>query len=225
MIVSFEGLDGVGKTTLVAAVAAALERAPASPPVTIMAEFSDGPAGMRLLQRLAADKFLRPTPFTVTNILMLVDDLAEDLQFSLSLAHKRLAERGKQGCGIVLSDRYRDSIASCEGAMLELAGLSRLEAHVALTSRLEPVPLPELTILVTTDEGQRLERLRSRADHPDDASITDRDAKFFDLVGSWLAAIEGAGRVRVVQNPNGLLSAVAENISGEVLRLYEQTSS
>ncbi len=216
MIIGFEGLDGVGKTALVSAVSAALADLPEMPPVMVMAEFSDGPPGQRLLRRLEDDKFLRPTPFTVENIESLVDDLTEDLRFSLALAEERLPGCSNSGNSILLFDRYVDSIESSEGAMLELAGLSRSEARAVLRPRLAHIPAPALTYLVRTSENQRLGRLRRRGDHPDDARILDEDVRFFDLVGSWLFDVEREGRASVLLNDDGMLPAVTAAVTRDI---------
>jgi hypothetical protein len=58
MLVSFEGLDGVGKTSIVEAVASALQSQ--SKALVALPEFSDSPLGDRLVELLSEDKFFQP---------------------------------------------------------------------------------------------------------------------------------------------------------------------
>jgi thymidylate kinase len=163
MLIAFEGQDGSGKTALLAAVRRELERL--GVPVCAVPEFSDSPIGLRLLDALARDKFLRAQgdedeATAVTRAL----DIASDLYYLDERVIGSALERG----AVVLKDRHYATVLSTlvptlvdagaiEGESRALRWLDRLLCELRY--------LPTMTVYVDAPLETRLERIRSRTRH------------------------------------------------------------
>ena len=176
-LITIEGLDGVGKTTLGEALAAALrERAPA---VELLRE----PGGVELAERLRA---------VVKDPALSVDPRAEALLYAAAraqLVHERLLPLLHAGEDVLL-DRFVDSSLAYQGA-----GRGLGVAEVAELNRFATAGLvPDLTLYVRVDPAVGAAR-RKGTDRLEQAG----DAFFVAVAGAYdeLAAAE-PGRIVVL---------------------------
>jgi dTMP kinase len=199
-LVAFEGLDGSGKTSQVAA----LERALRARGLEVVAtrEPTDGPWGRRIRAMAAAGE--RPAPDE--ELRWFVEDRREHVKVVVApaLAAGRL----------VLTDRYFLSTVAYQGAR----GLD--PARLLRESEAE-FPQPDLAILLELDPGAGLARVgrRGRAHEPafEEHAYLERVAAVFRSIDRpWLVRIDaGAGEAvvhgrvleaveRVLARSNGL---------------------
>lgn len=210
MLVTFEGQDGAGKTTLSRLVSAKLQERGFT--AIYVPEFSTGPIGLRLAGLLLEDKFLRPTP-RGGGILARTLEIAADLYY---LDETLIAPLHKNGA-IVLKDRHCDSILACQGPALEHdLGWSRAQAEVWLRAVLGALAVvPDFTFFVTCDPHARLRRIRTRVVDPiseeSDGTSLD-DMAVFAQRDQWYEFLVNAqpGRFLVVANDGAPASDVAE---------------
>lgn len=148
MFITFEGVEGAGKTTQIARLAARL-RAEGRQDVLITREPGDGPLGADL-RRLALHP---PTGITVEPRAELLIMLADRAQHVGQVIRPHL-ESG----GIVVCDRYADSSVAYQGygRGLDLAEIARLNDYA--TDCLQP----SLTFLMDLDPAVGLSRQNER---------------------------------------------------------------
>ena len=149
MFISFEGVEGAGKTTQIARLAARL-RAEGRQDVLITREPGDGPLGSEL-RRLALHP---PMGMTVEPRAELLIMMADRAQHAGQVIGPHLASGG-----IVLCDRYADSSLAYQGygRGLDLTEIARLNDYA--THGL----LPDLTILLDLDPAVGLARQSERS--------------------------------------------------------------
>lgn len=182
ILISFEGQDGSGKTTLIAGISGVLGGA--GIPHTILSEFSSLETGELLERCLAMDKFLRPTSGHVGVRARTLEVLADLYTFDeLVIPHALLS-------GVVLKDRHVDTFVACQGAMLEREG--HLERDVAEDWLRESVKLlrhrPHTTVYLRVPLEERVARLRATRRTLDEHranEISQDDVEVFALRDLW----------------------------------------
>jgi len=182
-LITIEGLDGAGKSTLAAGLAEALA---ARRPVELLRE----PGGVELSERLRT---------LVKDPALRIDARAEALLYAAARA-QLVAERVRplleSGTWVVL-DRYVDSSLAYQGAARGL-GLD----DVAAVNRFGTGGLePDRTLLLRADAATRTARQTSRGEGRD--RLEREDGAFFataEAAYERLAAAE-PGRVRVLDGP------------------------
>ena len=193
MFITFEGVEGAGKTTQIARLALRL-RAEGRVDVLTTREPGDGPLGSEL-RRLALHP---PTGITVEPRAELLIMLADRAQHVGQVIRPHLAAGG-----IVICDRYADSSVAYQGygRGLDIAEITRLNDYA--TDNLKP----DLTILLDLNPTLGLSRQSERNIMEDEslAFHTRIRAGFLELAAQeperW-AIVEAGGCV--------------ENVTGEV---------
>ncbi len=149
MFISFEGVEGAGKTTQIARLAARL-RASGRQDVLTTREPGDGPLGAEL-RRLALHPPMGMTVEPRAELLIMMADRAQH-------AGQVLRPHLDTG-GIILCDRYADSSAAYQGygRGLDLAEIAALNAYA--TNGL----MPDLTFLLDLDPAIGLSRQKERS--------------------------------------------------------------
>jgi dTMP kinase len=153
MLITVEGLDGAGKSTLVAGLAQALG-------ATALRE----PGGEPLAERIR--ELVKAHPF---------DAHAEALLFAAARAQMvatELAPRLARGETVVL-DRYVDSSLAYQGAGRGL-GIETIRAMNAFA------PTPDRTLLLRIDPAVGLERIGGGRDHFEDLAFLTQVAAAYD---------------------------------------------
>lgn len=158
MLITFEGQDSAGKTSVLEAVRQRLERQ--SVPVMAVSEFSDSPYGIRLLDALTQDKFLQSVTDETTSLTRALD-ITSDLYY---LDEHVIAPAVAAGV-VVLKDRHVDTVLASQVPALTAAGAVSSESRALtwlsiLMSELRHKP--DLTIYVDAPLEVRLDQIRSR---------------------------------------------------------------
>ncbi len=172
MLISIEGLDGAGKTTLAAALA---ERLPGR--VELLRE----PGGVALAERIR--ELVRDPALTV-------DPTAEALLFAAARAQlvaERLRPLLAEGATVIL-DRFVDSSLAYQGAARGL-GIERVRAMNDFG------PTPDVTLLLRIDPRAARERRSGPQDR-----LEREDERFFAAVAEAYDALAAAepARFRVI---------------------------
>lgn len=151
LLISFEGIDGCGKSTQLARLATRLRLAGVEP--LVLRE----PGGTKLGEQVRS---LLLDPATGD-----IDAAAEALLYAASRAElvANTIEPGLAEGGVVLMDRYVDSSLAYQGAGRGLGVERVLEANLLATRG----RLPVATILVDVDPAVARERLARGSDAPD----------------------------------------------------------
>jgi thymidylate kinase len=162
MLISFEGQDGAGKTALLIAVRDVLAAEGMSS--VVVEEFSGSPYGQRLIEAVARDKFLRPTPGEPATLRTRALEVVADLYYQDEREIAPALEYGH----IVLKDRHLDTILYTLTPSLVAAGAIRDESRAltwlsVLCSELRH--RPALTVYADAVLSVRLERIRARQRH------------------------------------------------------------
>jgi len=159
-LVSFEGMDGSGKTTQLELLASRLDRA--GVPVMRLREPGGTPLGERVREMLLDRKLKRTPP---AELLLFAAARAE-------LVHRLVLPAIEEGW-IVLLDRYADSTRAYQGY-----GLGMTEDTVESAIKLATQGLaPSLTILLDLDPAKGLRRLQTVFD-----AIEERSTAFLERV-------------------------------------------
>ena len=144
--ITFEGLDGCGKSTQLEKLAAFLTRQ--GLPVTVTREPGGTPTGDKI-RRLLLD--------TNTTFLAPLAELA--LMFASRAQHiKEVIQPALAQGSIVLCDRFTDSSEAYQGGGRKLGSKPVLQLHQILCGDLQP----DLTILMDSDVAASVERARRR---------------------------------------------------------------
>jgi dTMP kinase len=197
-LITIEGIDGAGKTTLATALQAALEQ---DRPVRLLRE----PGGVELSERirdLVKDPALR------------CDPRAEALLYAAAraqLVDERLEPWLAEGAWVLL-DRFVDSSLAYQGAGRGLG----IDAVAQLNAFATGGLTPDRTLLLRLDPAAARARLHGRDDAPDRLEL-ERDDFFATIAAAYdeLAAREPQ-RIRVLdarQPPQALLAAALEALS------------
>ena len=197
MLITIEGIDGAGKTTLAAALARELG-----------AELLREPGGVELSERIRA---------LVKDPALNVDPRAEALLYAAARA-QLVAERLRpllEGGATVVLDRFVDSSLAYQGAARGLG----IEAVRAINEFGTGGLVPDLTLLLRVDPATGRRRQGGRDDAPDRLELED-DAFFAAIAEAYdqLAAAEPE-RFRVIdagQPPQQVLSDALRNLDSRV---------
>jgi dTMP kinase len=150
VLITVEGIDGAGKTTLVAGLAAALRER--GRPVEVLRE----PGGVELSERLRA---------LVKDPALMVGGRAEALVYAAAraqLVEERLRPLLDAGAWVLL-DRFVDSSLAYQGAARRLGVPAVRELNAFATGGLAP----DLTLLLRLDPEVALARAGARGEAPD----------------------------------------------------------
>ena len=155
MFLSFEGVEGAGKTTQIARLAARLREAGRQDVLTTR-EPGDGPLGAEL-RRLALHPPMGMTVEPRAELLIMMADRAQHVG--------QVIRPHLDSGGIVLCDRYADSSLAYQGygRGLDLTEIARLNEYA--TSGLPP----DLTLLLDLDPAIGLSRQSERSVMEDEA--------------------------------------------------------
>ncbi len=144
--ITFEGLDGCGKSTQLAKLAAVLRAQ--GLPVVVTREPGGTPTGEKIRQLLLDTKTSALAPFA---------ELA--LMFAARAQHiAEVIQPGLAQGQIVLCDRFTDSTEAYQGGGRKLGSEAVLALHRILCGGLQP----ELTILMDSDVAASVDRARRR---------------------------------------------------------------
>ncbi len=195
-LVTIEGLDGAGKTTLAAGLVDALAQR------GVEAVLLREPGGVELSERLRA---------LVKDPALRVGAPAEALLYAAAraqLVEERVRPLLDQGSWVLL-DRFVDSSLAYQGAARGL-GVDRVrELNLFATGGL----VPDRTLLLALDPATGRSRLADRGEEPD--RLEAEDAAFFGRVASAYAELarEEPERIRVIgagaTEPEVLAAALA----------------
>jgi dTMP kinase len=144
--VTFEGLDGCGKSTQLAKLAAVLRAQ--GLPVVVTREPGGTPTGEKIRQLLLDTKTSSLAPFAEMALMF-----AARAQHIAEVIQPALAE-GQ----IVLCDRFTDSTEAYQGGGRKLGSEAVLTLHRILCGGLQP----EITILMDSDVAASVDRARRR---------------------------------------------------------------
>lgn len=180
-LITIEGLDGAGKSTLASALVDALRRR------GVEAQLLREPGGVAASERIRA-LLQDPT--------LAISARAEALLYAAAraqLVHERLLP-ALQGGATVLLDRFLDSSLAYQGAGRELG----VEQVRALNELATAGLTPDRTLLLRIDPARGLARLGGRGETLD--RMEREDMRFFTAVGGAYDAIAAAEprRVRVI---------------------------
>ncbi len=210
--ITFEGLDGSGKTTQLRRLSSALVTAGYT--VTTLRQ----PGGTSLGDRLRALLVDSRTEDAVGSIAPLAELallFADRAQAIAQVIHPALAQ-GR----VVLCDRFTDSSEAYQGAGRGLGSERVLSLHRTLCDDLEP----DLTVLLLPPRSVSLARARRRNQRHiqrlgNDENRFEREADaFFDRVyqGYREIAARESGRIAIIEN-NGSIDEIEAEVSAIVL--------
>jgi len=202
---TFEGLDGSGKTTQLRLLASWLEGRGALPLVTRQ------PGGTRVGDRIRALLLDSKTEALAprTELGLMFADRAQAIAEVIAPA----LEAGR----IVLCDRFTDSTEAYQGGGRELGSQIVLALHHAMCGGLQP----DLTILLLTDFDASLERARRRNARPEtvDEGRFEREGNaFYRRVFDKYREIAAREPVRVVVMDG---DQAIEEVHANIVRLVE----
>lgn len=224
MLVTFEGLDCAGKSSLIRAVATEL-RSTLREPVLHLADISSSPTGRRLKEVYQADDLFGQGVGDTTVLSRCLAAAADLFYFDGALITPAVAAGA-----IVLKERHVDTLISFEAPVLvRQFGWSEQQACEWLALVLRPLQTrPQLTILVDAPLSQRERRLRERVKtaggtlEPAQAEI-DREA--FRIRAEWYEklTLKDQGRFIRIANPDGELAQSASQSVAAILDRIRQT--
>jgi len=156
VLVTFEGLDGAGKSSLMREVAAGL-RGSLPAPVLQLPDISASPTGRRLVDVFRAEDLFGNVDSTVISRCLAA---AADLFYFDGALIAPMVATG----GLVLKERHVDTLISHEAPVLaRRCGWSEERACAWLSAMVEPLQVrPSLTILVEAPRVDRERRLCER---------------------------------------------------------------
>ena len=209
--ITFEGLDGTGKSTQIEKLAKALRARGLS---VLMTREPGGTATGDKIRHVILDSATTQLSFMAEMALM----FASRAQHIQEVIHPALAE-GK----IVLCDRFTDSTEAYQGAGRKLGSDPVLELHRILCGDLQP----DLTLLMDSDIASSVDRARRRNQktskngraHKDENRFEQENRAFFARVRNGYLAIARREPQRVVVvNARGTPAATHAKILDTVSR-------
>jgi len=187
--ITFEGLDGVGKSTQMESLAKHLRQRGVDAVVT---RNPGGTAiGEKLRTVLLSSRTAGLTP--LAELALMFADRAQHVDEQILPA----LHRGQW----VLCDRFTDSSEAYQGGGRELGAETVLQLHQLLCHNLQP----DLTILMVSDVGRSVARARrrnveqSKQSHDDENRFEKENRAFYERVAQAYAAILKRAPERVVQ--------------------------
>lgn len=180
--IAFEGIDGSGKSTQLALLAAALEASGVD--VVRTKEPTDGPWGRRIRELARSNERVAPE----TELAWFVEDRREHMA--------RIVAPSLAAGRVVLSDRcYLSSVA--------YQGARGLDPAKVLSDSEAEFPRPDLAILVVVSPEHALERISSRGGVAEplfeEVEFLRAVARVFDLLECpYLARVDGEGAPEAV---------------------------
>jgi dTMP kinase len=184
--ITFEGLDGCGKSTQLAKLAAVLRAQGLS--VVLTREPGGTPTGEKIRQLLLDTKTSSLAPLAELALMFAAraQHIAEVIQPALSEGQ------------VVLCDRFTDSSEAYQGGGRKLGSEAVLELHRILSGGLQP----DLTILMDSDVAASVDRARRRnkshAGKGDENRFEQESRAFFGRVRSTYLAIAKREPQRVI---------------------------
>ncbi|HTA05120.1 MAG TPA: dTMP kinase [Solirubrobacteraceae bacterium] len=180
-LITIEGIDGAGKSTLASALVQALDDAGVS--IELLRE----PGGVELSERIRA---------LVKDPALEVSARAEALLYAAAraqLVHERVTPLLRDGVNVLL-DRYVDSSLAYQGAARGLGVEQVREINRFATAALEP----DRTLLLRIDPAAGRARQAERDERPD--RLEQEDAAFFACVAAAYDELAAAqpSRIRVL---------------------------
>jgi dTMP kinase len=195
-LITIEGLDGAGKTTLAQGLQAELSRA--GTPAELLRE----PGGVELSERIRA---------LVKDPAHQVSPRAETLLYAAAraqLVEEKVEPLLAAGTWVVL-DRFVDSSLAYQGGGRELGEDAVRTVNEFATGGL----VPDLTLLLRIEPATGRERLAGRGDAPDRLEL--EDAAFFERVREFyerLATRPGVTVIDASQEPDRVLAEALEAV-------------
>ena len=210
--VTFEGLDGCGKSTQLGRLASALNMLGIE--VVLTREPGGTPIGEKCRDLLldVNTKGIHPSTELALMFASRAQLVAEIIKPAL-----------RQGTW-VLCDRFVDSSEAYQGGGRELGSHVVLELHRALLGNFEP----DLTILLDHDIADSVDRARARNTLLDgkQTRFEEESRQFFERVQTSFRQIASRDRQRVVMiNAKRPIDVIHEEILAEVLRRFLPTLS
>jgi len=202
--ITFEGLDGCGKSTQLKRLAAILSAE--SVPVVVTREPGGTPSGEKVRQLLLD---------TNTSSLAPVAELA--LMFAARTQHiAEVVEPGLAQGQIVLCDRFTDSSEAYQGGGRKLGSEIVLALHRILCGNLQP----DLTILMDSDVAASVDRARRRnkAQAGKDASATGNENRFEQESRAFFGRVRSAYLAIAAREPQRVVVVDARGTPDETHR-------
>jgi thymidylate kinase len=219
VLVTFEGLDSAGKSSLIRNVAAGL-RSTLSEHVLQLPDISESPTGRRLGEVFRADELFGNVDSTVVSRCLAA---AADLFYFDGALIAPMAAAG----GVVLKERHVDTLMSHECPVLTRQyGWSEQMAYDWLSSVIEPLQVwPELTIMVEAPLGHRERRLRERLKRSGaklGRTEADVDRAVFRIRAEWYERLQlkDGSRWVSIANPDGDLPRATAQTIAAILDRY-----
>ncbi len=190
--ITFEGLDGSGKTTQLRRLAATLKNA-GHPVVTLRQ-----PGGTALGDRIRGILLDSKSEAALGPIAPLAEMALMFADRAQSIAE--IIEPALAGGAVVLCDRYTDSSEAYQGAGRQLGSARVLAIHAAVCNNLQP----DLTLLLLPDLSASLKRARRRNTRSVQQSGTDENRferegnAFYERIHAAYEAIAAREPQRVV---------------------------
>lgn len=208
VFITFEGLDGCGKTTQIARLHEALR----ARGVDVLA--TREPGGSKVGERIRAVLLdSRTTGLSaIAELTLMFADRAQHVQ--------EVIEPALVAGRIVLCDRYTDSTEAYQGYGRELGSELVLDLHCRLCHDL----WPDLTLLLDSGHGRSVDRARNRNRKTEstEGRFEGEDAAFFQRVQQGFEKIAGRDVSRVVRIPGGSIQSVEAAILTAVQGKFPQ---
>jgi thymidylate kinase len=220
LLVTFEGLDAAGKSSLMRGVATGL-RSTLSEHVLQLPDISESPTGRRLGEVFRADELFGNVDSTVISRCLAA---AADLFYFDGALIAPMVAAG----ALVLKERHLDTLMSHEcPVIIRRCGWSEQRAYDWLTSVIEPLQVrPELTIMVHAPLSHREQRLRDRLKKRAGTQLGHAEAEVdravFRIRAEWYERLQSKDGNRWVSiaNPDGDLPRATARAIAEILRRY-----
>jgi dTMP kinase len=208
VFVTFEGLDGCGKTTQLARLKDTL--AGRGLDVVATREPGGSAIGERIRAILLDSRTAGLSP--LAELALMFADRAQHIQ--------EVIEPGLRAGKIVLCDRYTDSTEAYQGSGRELGSALVLSLHRELCHDL----WPDLTLFLDSDLNASIARARSRNQGADstEGRFESEDPAFFDRVHQGFQKIAAREKQRVIRIAAGSIKKVEEAILTTVERNLPQ---
>ena len=211
IFITFEGLDGCGKTTQLSRLAEALR----GRGMDVVA--TREPGGTKIGESIRAVLLDSRTSGLTTwaELALMFADRAQHV--------KEIIEPALAAAKIVLCDRFTDSTEAYQGYGRELGSEIVRRLHRELCADL----WPDLTLLLNSEDGGSVARARTRNQKHDSSEgrFENEDAAFFRRVQRGFEAIADREPNRVVRIPAGSIAKVEVAILGVVEGKFPQLTS